>query len=298
VTARAKGILVAAALEAAFGDPQVLHPVAGFGRAAAALERRLWAPSRLRGAIYAAVLVAGAAVLGDRARGRALAEGTALFITLGGRSLVAAGLRLAELVEAGDLGAARRHAPTLMGREPGGLDDRELCRGGVESLAENTVDAVTGALWWHALLGPAGSCGYRAANTLDAMVGHRGPRYERFGWAAARLDDLVTWPAARVAAALAVVLGGRPGAAWAALRRYGREHPSPNAGLLEAAFAGTLGVRVGGTLRYGERVEHRPEIGVGPLPAPADVRRAAALSLRVSVASVALAVVLAERCGR
>jgi adenosylcobinamide-phosphate synthase len=297
VNARASGILLAAAIEAAVGDPRSLHPVAGFGRAAAALERRLWAPSRFRGAVHVALLVSAAATLGARARG-ATAGGIALWSTLGARSLAAAGLRMADLVEADDLEAARLHAPTLMGRDPTGLDAAELCRGTIESLAENTADAVVGALWWHAFAGPAGSCAYRAANTLDAMIGNRNPRYERFGWAAARLDDVLTWPAARLAAGLAVLLGGRPGWAWRTLRRDGHAHPSPNAGLVEAAFAGALGVRLGGRLRYGDRVEDRPELGAGPRPDPADVRRAAWLSLRISAASAGLAVLVAGRHGR
>src|SRR5205085_10396633 len=133
---------------------------------------------------------------------------------------------------------------------------------------ENTADAVVGPLVWCAVAGPAGAAAYRAANTLDAMVGHRTRRYERFGWAAARLDDVLTWPAARAGALLAVALapqvGGRPGAAWAALRRDGARHPSPNAGRLEAAFAGALGVTLGGRNRYTERVQDRPRLGAGP----------------------------------
>jgi adenosylcobinamide-phosphate synthase len=226
-----------------------------------------------------------------------LTEGVALWVTLGERSLVKAGVRLAELVEAEDLEGARSFAPTLMGRDPSSLDTGELCRGAVESLAENTADAFTGALLWHVLAGPAGSWAYRAANTLDAMIGHRNARYERFGWAAARLDDLMTWPAARLAALLAVGLSGRRSHAWESLRRYGRAHPSPNAGLLEAAFAGALGVRLGGTLRYGGRLEDRPGIGIGQRPSPEDVRRAARLSLRVAVASTLAAALAAWRRG-
>jgi adenosylcobinamide-phosphate synthase len=165
-------------------------------------------------------------------------------------------------------------------------------------VAENTADAVVGALLWFAALGTPGCSAYRAANTLDAMVGHRSSRYESFGWTAARLDDLLTWPAARVSAALAVALGRQRAAAWRTLRRDGRSHPSPNAGLLEAAFAGELGVRLGGVVRYGERVEDRPVLGAGERPGPVDVRRAVRLSSRISLAAVALAALLAERLDR
>jgi adenosylcobinamide-phosphate synthase len=298
MTTRSRAILLAALLEAAFGDPRRLHPVAGFGRAAAMLERRLWAPSRLRGAAHVALLVGTAGIAGSRVRGRVLPEALVLWTTLGARSLAEYSLRLAALVEAGDLERAREVAPALMGRDPRELPGAELCRGAVESLADNTVDAVVGALWWHALLGPAGSCAYRAANTLDAMFGHRSPRHERFGWAAARLDDVLTWPAARAGSGLAVALGGRVRESWRTLRRDGRAHPSPNAGLSEAAFAGALGVRLGGVVRYGSRVEHRPELGSGDLPGPDDVRRAVRLSERICVASAALALLVAEAVGR
>jgi adenosylcobinamide-phosphate synthase len=132
---------------------------------------------------------------------------------------------------------------------------------------------------------------YRAANTLDAMVGHRDARYADFGWAAARLDDALSWPGARVAGALAAVCapvaGGRPGASWRALRRDGAAHPSPNAGRVEAAFAGALGVRLGGPLAYGGRGELRPTLGDGRAPDPQDIERAVRLSLAVGAAAAA-----------
>jgi adenosylcobinamide-phosphate synthase len=140
---------------------------------------------------------------------------------------------------------------------------------------------------------------YRAANTLDAMVGHHSVRYERFGWAAARLDDLLTWPAARLGAGLACVLaplvGGGVGRAWRTLRRDGGAHPSPNAGRMEAAFAGALGVRLGGVNRYGDRVERRPTLGDGPAPGPDEVDRAVRLSMLVGWAAAALLVLVGRR---
>ena len=143
--------------------------------------------------------------------------------------------------------------PSLCGRDPDALDARGLSRAAVESVAENTADAVVGALFWGAVAGPAGVARYRAANTLDAMVGHRSERYAAFGWAAARLDDVAEL-ARRAAAAprsrrcCAPVVGGSPAATCAIVRRDGAAHPSPNAGRIEAAFAGALGVRLGGPL--------------------------------------------------
>ncbi len=297
----AMGLVAGALADLAFGDPGRGHPVAGFGRVAAGLEARVWRPSRLAGAGYALALVgavgAVAAYADSRLRtrpaGRVLLVGALTWTALGGRSLARAALDLATAVRAGDLEAARRLLPALAGRDPDGLDGPELCRAAVESVAENTADAIVGPLLWGAVAGPAGIAAYRAANTLDAMVGHLSHRYHRFGWAAARLDDALTWPAARLAAGLACVLAptvhGDRRLAWATMRRDGAAHPSPNAGRLEAAFAGALGVRLGGRNRYGERVEERPALGAGPLPGPADLVRSARLSALVGAAATALA---------
>jgi adenosylcobinamide-phosphate synthase len=289
------------------GDPRRWHPVAGFGSVAGALERRWWRPSRSAGAAYVTVLVGGTAAaaavvdrgLGRRPVARALLLGLVTWAALGGRSLAEAGRRLSGAVRGGDLDAARRLAPTLVGRDPTGLDGPELCRAALESVAENTADAVVGPLLWGALAGPAGVAAYRTANTLDAMVGHRSARYERFGWAAARLDDLLTWPAARLGAGLTCLLaplvGGEAGRAWRTLRRDGGAHPSPNAGRMEAAFAGALGVRLGGTNRYGDRVEQRPALGSGPDPGLDDVDRAVRLSLLVGSVAAALVALAGRR---
>jgi adenosylcobinamide-phosphate synthase len=301
------GLVAGVAADWVVGDPRRWHPVAGFGAVAVALERRCWRPSRLAGVGYVLVLVGGAGVavavadrrLVRRPVARMLLSGLVTWSALGGRSLAEAGRRLAGAVRNGDLEVARGLAPTLVGRNPGGLDGPELCRAALESVAENTADAVVGPLLWGALAGPAGVAAYRAANTLDAMVGHYSVRYERFGWAAARLDDLLTWPAARLGAGLTCVLaplvGGHAGRAWRTLRRDGGGHPSPNAGRMEAAFAGALGVRLGGVNRYGDRVERRPTLGGGPAPGPDDVDRAVRLAALVGSAAAALLVLVGRR---
>lgn len=280
------------------GDPARFHPVAGFGRFAHALERRLWGPSRLAGAVYTAALVGGAALatsLAERAvppRGRRLFAALVVWATLGGRSLEQAALALADAVEAGDLIRARTLAPTLVGRDPSQLDEPELCRAAVESVAENVSDAVVAPLFWAALLGAPGAAAYRAANTLDAMVGHHSDRYQRFGWAAARFDDLINWPAARLAALTTILLaptvGGERGAAWRAAWRDGAAHLSPNAGRIEGAFAGVLGTRLGGLNRYEHGPELRPPLGDGPAPTVPDVARAVRLARLVGVSAAAL----------
>lgn len=275
------------------GDPQRLHPVAGFGRLAGRAESLGYAPTRSRGVAYASVLVCAVALGGELAARRLNRTAVLAVITwaaLGGRSLTRVAGRLADQLDAGDLDGARATLPSLCGRDPERLDEAGLARAALESVAENTSDAVVGALLWGAVAGPGGVAAYRAANTLDAMVGHRNDRYRDFGWAAARLDDALNWPAARLSAALTAVcaplVGGSPAATLAVVRRDGAGHPSPNAGRAEAAFAGALGVRLGGPLTYGGVSELRPVLGDGAAPVAADVRRGARLSTAVGVTAV------------
>jgi adenosylcobinamide-phosphate synthase len=303
--ARSAGLLAAVALDALVGDPARFHPVAGFGRTAAALERVSYRPSRGAGAGHVAVLVAVPTLLAARAAGRggALRRAVAVAVcgwsALGGRSLRRTALRMAALVDAGDLPEARVLARSLVARRTDGLDGPELTRAALESLAENTADAEAGTLVWIAVAGAPGAVAHRAVNTLDAMVGYRNERYDRFGWGAARLDDVLGWPAARACAAAtvaaALLTGEDARGAIRAWRRDGARHPSPNAGRVEAAFAGALGVTLGGTNDYGGRVEHRPRLGDGPPPDTAALRRAVRLSATASGLLAAVAVVAAWR---
>ena len=172
----------------------------------------------------------------------------------------------------------------------------------VESVAENTSDAAVATLFWAGVAGPAGAAAHRAANTLDAMVGHRSPRYVDFGWASARLDDVLGWPAARFAglltAAVAPVVGGRPAEAIRTWRRDASSHPSPNAGVAEASCAGALGVRLGGPTPYPYGTEQRPRLGDGPAPSPVDIRRAVRLMRAVQIGAAAAAVCAAAAGAR
>lgn len=253
----------------------------------------MWADSRARGVVYTVVCAGAATGLGAvlQRRSRFAATALATWIVLGGRGLAAEGEAMAELLDAGDLPAARRRLSHLCGRDATELGVRELARAATESVAENTSDAVVAPLLWGAVAGVPGLLGYRALNTLDAMVGHRSARYERFGWAAARADDLANLVPSRIAALAAAVLSDRPSRAWRIWRRDGSRHPSPNAGQVESAFAGALGVRLGGVNSYGGRVEDRGTLGDGPPPGTADLRRAVALSRAVGLAALAIAVV-------
>ncbi|WP_371953109.1 cobalamin biosynthesis protein [Actinomadura monticuli] len=293
----AEGLVGGVVLDAFLGDPRRWHPVAGFGRVASAGERFVYGDSRWRGVVYTGVLVGGAGALGvviERVSRRfgvhGLATAGVTWAVLGGTSLGREGLAMARALERGDLAAARERLPHLCARDPKGLDAPGVARAVVESVAENTSDASVAPLVWGAVAGIPGLLMYRAANTLDAMVGYRSPRYERFGWASARLDDVANWVPARVTGGLVVVCGGSE--AWRILRRDGKKHPSPNAGQVEAAFAGALGVRLGGVNAYGGRVERRPEMGDGKAPEVRDIRRAVGLSAAVTFAAAALIGVL------
>ncbi|MDQ0797093.1 cobalamin biosynthesis protein [Streptomyces sp. B1I3] len=290
------------------GDPRRGHPVAAFGRAAAGVESRLWRDHRGWGALHALVCAGGAAgaaalaarAVRDRPAAAVALTAAATWSVVGGTSLGREARAIGGALAAGDIDVARERLPHLCGRDPQALDGQQIARAVVESVAENTSDAVVGALVWGALGGVPGLVGFRAVNTLDAMVGHRSPRHRRYGWASARLDDLAGWPGARLTAALAVAAGGRPREAVHAWRADAGRHPSPNAGPVEAAFAGALGVRLGGTLAYGGRVEHRPVLNgeSGRDVRAADIERAVRLSRRVSVLALGVCVAVRLAGGR
>ncbi len=308
--ANAAGLIAGALLDAVLGDPRRFHPVAGFGRAAGALERVLYAPSRMAGAGYTAVAVgvpvvaavAASAATRRRPLARFALSAALTWAVLGGTSLRREAVAMARSIDDGDLAAARRRLPSLCGRDPSQLGAAELARATVESVAENTSDAVVAPLWWGAVAGLPGLAAYRAVNTLDAMVGHRSARYERFGVAAARLDDVANLVPSRLTAVLtaglAPLVGGSIERALRTWARDGARHPSPNAGQCEAAMAGALGVRLGGRNVYAGRAEERPTLGAGRRPAVLDIRRSARLSAAVGAATAVLAAGFALRAGR
>ena len=301
----ALGLVAGVMLDQAIGDPRRGHPVALFGTAASRLEAAMWRDTRSAGVAYAGVLAAAAAGLGiaasrvpaSRLAVLRLAAVTAVgtWAVIGGRTLAAEAAAVEDLLARGELPAARQRLTHLVGRKTAHLDEGEIARAVIESVAENTSDAVVAPLLWGAVAGLPGLLAYRAVNTLDAMVGHHSPRYENFGWASARADDVANYLPARLTAvltaAVAPVAGGSGRAALATWRRDGRRHPSPNAGVCESAYAGALGVRLGGRNDYGSHVEDRPVLGGGTQgdegkPATAaDIRRAVRLSRAVTAAA-------------
>lgn len=303
--------LAALLIEAAAGYPAALfarigHPVTWMGALLAAmdrafnLDRAAAGRRRLLGvAALTLLLVAsgGAGWLATRLADALLPTAAAVLI-LGllasscpaQRSLHAHVRAVATALEHEGLGAGRRAVAMIVGRDTAALDEAGVARAAIESLAENFCDGVVAPVFWLAVGGLPGGLAYKAANTADSMIGHRTPRHAAFGWAAARFDDGVNWPAARLAAlwivaAAALVPGASAGAALRVARRDARGHPSPNAGWPEASMAGALGIRLGGRRSYAGQVVEDAAMGDGDATVgPATIRRA----LRLYAAACAL----------
>jgi len=300
----ALGLAVGYLADRALGDPRRGHPVAAFGAAASWLEARCYADRQAAGVMHTGVLV-GAAIafstalerlISNRSLPTVITTAAATWAVLGGRSLSQEAATVADKLARGSLSAARVQVRHLVGRDTAELSATEVARATVESVAENTSDAVVAPLLWGAVAGLPGLLGYRAVNTLDAMIGHRSPRYLKFGWAAARLDDLANWLPARLAAlataAWAPLVGGITGNTLRVVRRDAGGHPSPNAGVVEAAFAGALDIQLGGQNAYHGTVEDRGILGTGRPVAVADINRANRLAGAVSVSALLVAVVV------
>lgn len=291
-------------VDAAVGEPPLRwHPVAAFGSMMTKVETRTYRDDRVAGIVHLAAGVGTAIAVGvvvRRLLGPVLGTAVATAAASAGRMLDDEALGIAALLSAGDLPAARVALRALAGRTADELDESEVSRAVVESVAENSVDAVVSSLVWGAVGGAPAVLAHRAVNTLDAMVGHRNARYEHFGWASARLDDAMNFVPARLAAL--AVIACRPTKAdevLTAVRLDAPQHPSPNGGVIEAAYAAALGVRLGGVNRYGDDMEDRGTLGDGRAPQAADV--AAAVRLRrqstalLTAVAVAVAVALRRR---
>lgn len=297
-------------LDLVAGDPRWLpHPVVIIGRAISALERAARAlvgnrpvAERLAGLVLVVVIVGGtylatsgiiAAAGGPSSPAGALLSVLLLYTTLATKSLGDHLLAIVRPLNAHDLGAARRALSLVVGRDTAHLDEVEIARAAVETAAENASDGIVAPLIYAFLGGAPLAMAYKAVNTLDSMIGHRDQRYLHLGWAAARLDDLANYLPARVTGSLIVVaatLSGRSWRhAWATMQRDGRKHPSPNSGYPEAAMAGALGVRLGGSNTYGGQFSLRPHLGEGGrLATTADIRSAISLVRLVSWLAVLL----------
>ncbi len=286
----ALAVTAALLLDRLLGEPRRWHPLAGFGRLAQWLEARLYgmAPAtpagrRIRGVAAVAILLAPlvwlVSLLAAPPVAGSAAAILALYFAVGQRSLAEHAARVEAALQNGDLDGARSQAAMLVSRDTQAMQPADVARATVESVLENGNDAVFGALFWFLAAGAPGAVLYRLSNTLDAMWGYRNPRYRYFGWAAARLDDLLNFVPARLTA-LTYALLGRTGLSLACWRRQARLWESPNAGPVMAAGAGSLGVSLGGPASYQGRIEARPLLGAGQEAAPGDIARARALVRR------------------
>ena len=302
VAAQLGGLVAGVVADAALGDPRRFHPVAGFGQAASRLERRVYAPTRGAGSRFAAIAVGVPVALAIGAQAATARRPLA-------RAALTAGVTWA--VSAAHRCDGKRTRWRLISNAsrppPPSPPPERACRTSSAAIRKRSTPARSPArrssrsprtrptpqvapLFWGAVAGVPGLVGYRAINTLDAMVGHRSPRYRDFGTASARLDDVANLVPSRLTALLTAATAPMVGAdGVAALTTWLRDrdrHPSPNSGQCEAAMAGALGVRLGGRNVYLGRVEERPLLGFGPLPRPTDVRRAARVSAAVGVAAL------------
>jgi adenosylcobinamide-phosphate synthase len=275
----ALAMLVAVLLDAWLGEPRRAHPLVAFGRMATWVEQRVYANKRAAG-VLAWLLAVVPAVLVLAAIQRVMPTWVSwsvavvmLYLALGWRSLGEHAKPVAVALEHDDLDAARQAVGRMVSRDTAALNASQVAAAATESVLENGNDAVFGALFWFAVLGAPGALLYRLANTLDAMWGYRTPRYECFGWAAARIDDVLNYLPARLTA-FTYALCGHYKSALRCWRMQAPQWDSPNAGPVMAAGAGALGVCLGGPAPYHGAWESRPELGEGDPPSATSIVRA------------------------
>ena len=312
-------VLLALAADAAFGYPQTLfraigHPVSWAGRLIVWLDARLNRPNfsfakrRLAGILGLAILI-GVTLLATAVLEH-LADGFASWLRIAVLALLSSSLlaqrslhehvaAVANALEAGSLEAGREAVAMIVGRDPASLDEAGICRAAIESLAESISDGVVAPAFWLAIGGLPGGTLYKAVNTADSMIGHRTERYEAYGWAAARLDDLINLPASRLSA-LAIVgaalltSGASALKAWRITWRDASTHKSPNAGWPEAAMAGALGLKLAGPRIYDGETVDSVFIGDGRFDANvADIRSALRLARIAAMLQAALVALMA-----
>jgi adenosylcobinamide-phosphate synthase len=294
----ALAMLVALLLDALLGEPRRAHPLVAFGRMAHWVEARLYVDRRVSGVLaWAAAVLPSVALLwalqhmlpglGSWAVGVMV-----LYAALGLQSLGEHARPVAQALAAGDLDGARAAVGRMVSRDTAALDPSQVAAAATESVLENGNDAVFGTLFWFAVLGAPGALLYRLANTLDAMWGYRTPRYEHFGWAAARIDDVLNYIPARLAA-FTYALCGDFIRAWRCWRTQAVQWDSPNAGPVMASGAGALGVQLGGAAPYHGVWEERPVLGEGDLPDHTSISRALWLVRKSAMGWVLVALALA-----
>ena len=283
-------------LDVWLAEPRRWHPLVGFGICANGLEKILRSPRwgqcerwlRVTGTVGWILLVLPLPIT----LGWLLAQlpwwlmfcvqAIVLYLCVGGHSLVQHARRVSKPLLAGNLPAAREAVAMMVSRDTGQMDSPAIVRATVESVLENGSDAQFAPIFWFAVAGAPGALLYRLANTLDAMWGYRNSRYHHFGFAAARLDDLLNWVPARLCA-LSYGLMGNLNQAINCWRQQAADMDSPNGGPVMAAGAGALGIRLGGSAVYGQRLKQRPLLGTEKTAITQDIERAIGLFTRSCV---------------
>ena len=283
-----------------FGEPATRHPLVAFGRLATRIEAKMNTGFRARPAgilawllaVVPPVIVSWMLVSVLPFAAACAVHVALLWFSLGAKSLKDHIAPIARALGLGDLAAARKLTARIVSRDTTNADEAALSRAAVESALENGNDAIFGALFWFVIAGGPGALGFRLANTLDAMWGYRTPRYLRFGWAAARIDDVLNWIPARLTAVSYALLGDTH-TAWRCWREQAPRWDSPNAGPVMAAGAGSLNVLIGGPAVYHGALEHRPTLGFGHPAKAAHVTAALRLVERTLILWLAVLIVLA-----
>lgn len=300
-------MLIALAIDAAIGWPEPIyrrigHPVTWIGGLIARLDRALNRPAlsnstrRLTGVACVAFVITlvggiacGVLLLIPDGVPRAVLGGILAWPLVATRSMHDHVAAVARPLASGDVDAARNAVAMIVGRDPSQLDEAGIARAAVESLAENTSDGITAPIFWGLLLGLPGIAAYKAANTLDSMIGYRTEKHEDFGWAAARFDDVINLIPARLTGLLFALTSARPMTAIRVMAMDARHHRSPNAGWPESAMAGAIGVRLSGPRIYDGKATDDPFVNATcPDPTAADLGRGLALYRRAMLAMAAL----------
>ncbi|AIQ12247.1 adenosylcobinamide-phosphate synthase CbiB [Paenibacillus durus] len=307
-------VITAIVIDLLIGDPRgIPHPVIGIGKTISAAESALrkWGTGRaaeralgvllvliVLSAVYAAAfLILWLAGLIHPII-RLLAEVWLISTTIAIKGLGDAGMQVFRPLIKGDLDSARTYVGYIVGRETHALSEREVTRATVETVAENIVDAVVAPLFYALIGGAPLALLYRAVNTLDSMVGYKNDKYRYFGWASARLDDVLNYIPARITglllwAAALMTKELNAGRAWQAMRRDAAKHPSPNSGIPEAAVAGALGIQLGGFNSYGGIVSERARMGTATRQLAAEDIRQTIKILRLTAAIIVTLLLLA-----
>ena len=295
---RASVVVTSLVIDQILGElPTVAHPIALYGSLMGFVEEVLWSDTVGGGFRYLGVGLLAPVALGALARKKTL-QVALTYLAVARRSLIAHGLDVKAALDNGDLVEARIRLAKIVGRDTKCLSESDISRATIESLAENFNDAVGASIIYANFVGPSAVAIHRCVNTLDAIVGRRSQTYLNFGAPAARLDDLLGYIPARVCAfSIALCADRQPLKVFLRSWMEARPHPSPNAGLMEAAMANVLGIELGGSVDYGSEHSVRPIFGPNVASTPSDIQRAVTVLdqalVRLVLGMVALDFVLA-----